>query len=276
MLAGVEQFEGNITPGHNVKQAFYAQHQLESLGLNNEILEELQHFATDRAETELRTVLGCFLFAGDEVFKKIKVLSGGEKARVALAKTLLTEANFLLLDEPTNHLDMRSINLLIQSLQAYEGSFLVVSHDRFFVSEVANKIWWIENEEIKEYLGTYEEFEYWKAKRDEEAKLNKNLEPQKPKVIAQAKAEVKTEESKPKQSNNYLQNLKKQIDSYEVKIVHAKEKLNEIENAFANPDNSSDDKMKELNNFYEAEKKAIQFLEKEMEVLLEELILLEG
>jgi ATP-binding cassette subfamily F protein 3 len=152
----------------------------------------------------------------------------------------------------------------------------VVSHDRFFVSEVANKIWWIENEEIKEYLGTYEEFEYWKAKRDEEAKLNKNLEPQKPKVIAQAKAEVKTEESKPKQSNNYLQNLKKQIDSYEVKIVHAKEKLNEIENAFANPDNSSDDKMKELNNFYEAEKKAIQFLEKEMEVLLEELILLEG
>ena len=81
---------------------------------------------------------------------------------------------------------------------------------------------------------------------------------------------------KPKQSNNYLQNLKKQIDSYEVKIVHAKEKLNEIENAFANPDNSSDDKMKELNNFYEAEKKAIQFLEKEMEVLLEELILLEG
>jgi ATP-binding cassette subfamily F protein 3 len=276
MLAGVEQFEGNITPGHNVKQAFYAQHQLESLGLNNEILEELQHFATDRAETELRTVLGCFLFAGDEVFKKIKVLSGGEKARVALAKTLLTEANFLLLDEPTNHLDMRSINLLIQSLQAYEGSFLVVSHDRFFVSEVANKIWWIENEEIKEYLGTYEEFEYWKAKRDEEAKLNKNLEPQKPKVIAQAKAEVKTEESKPKQSNNYLQNLKKQIDSYEVKIVHAKEKLKEIENAFANPDNNSDDKMKELNNFYEAEKKAIQFLEKEMEVLLEELILLEG
>lgn len=276
MLAGVEEYEGTIIPGHNVKQAFYAQHQLESLGLNNEILEELQHFATDRAETELRTVLGCFLFAGDEVFKKIKVLSGGEKARVALAKTLLTEANFLLLDEPTNHLDMRSINLLIQSLQAYEGSFLVVSHDRFFVSEIANKIWWIENEEIKEYLGTYEEFEYWKAKRDEEAKLNKNQESPKPKVNSTPKSEPKPEENKPKQSNNYLQNLKKQIDTYEVKISHAKEKIKEIETAFSNPENSNDEKMKELNNFYEAEKKAVQFLEKEMEVLLEELILLEG
>ncbi len=146
LLAQTDTYDGEIILGHNVRKAFYAQHQLESLSLNSEILEELQNFATDRAETELRTVLGCFLFAGDDVFKKIKVLSGGEKARVALAKTLLTEANFLLLDEPTNHLDMRSINILIQSLQKYEGSFIVVSHDRFFVSEIANKIWWIEDE----------------------------------------------------------------------------------------------------------------------------------
>ena len=105
MIAGTEPFEGKISRGHNVTEAFYAQHQLESLNVNVEILEELSHHASDRPETELRTILGCFLFTGDDVFKKIKVLSGGEKARVALAKTLLTESNFLLLDEPTNHLD---------------------------------------------------------------------------------------------------------------------------------------------------------------------------
>jgi ATP-binding cassette subfamily F protein 3 len=276
MLAGAENYDGTIAPGHNVKQAFYAQHQLESLGLGNEILEELQNFAQDRSDTELRTVLGCFLFAGDEVFKKIKVLSGGEKARVALAKTLLTEANFLILDEPTNHLDMRSINLLIQSLQGYEGSFLVVSHDRFFVSQVANKIWWIENEQIKEYPGSYEEFEYWRLKKEEEDKLKKSHEPAKPKASAQVViAEPKEDKTKAKVSNNYIQNLRKQLDEYEAKAKSIQAKIKEIENAFSLPENSSDAKMKDLNNFYEAEKKALKHLEKEMEVILEELIILE-
>ncbi len=276
MLAGAENYDGTIAPGHNVKQAFYAQHQLESLGLGNEILEELQNFAQDRSDTELRTVLGCFLFAGDEVFKKIKVLSGGEKARVALAKTLLTEANFLILDEPTNHLDMRSINLLIQSLQGYEGSFLVVSHDRFFVSQVANKIWWIENEQIKEYPGSYEEFEYWRLKKEEEDKLKKSQEPAKPKASAQVvMAEPKQDKIKAKVSNNYIQNLRKQLDDYEAKAKTIQSKIKEIENAFSLPENSSDAKMKDLNNFYEAEKKALKHLEKEMEVILEELIVLE-
>jgi ATP-binding cassette subfamily F protein 3 len=276
MLAGAENFDGTIIPGHNVKQAFYAQHQLESLGLGNEILQELQNFAQDRSDTELRTVLGCFLFAGDEVFKKIKVLSGGEKARVALAKTLLTEANFLILDEPTNHLDMRSINLLIQSLQGYEGSFLVVSHDRFFVSQVANKIWWIENEQIKEYPGSYEEYEYWRIKKEEEDKLKKSQEPAKPKASVQAvMAEPKEDKAKAKVSNNYIQNLRKQLDDYEAKAKTIQAKIKEIENSFSLPENSSDAKMKELNSFYEAEKKALKHLEKEMEVILEELIVLE-
>jgi ATP-binding cassette subfamily F protein 3 len=97
------------------------------------------------------------------------VLSGGEKSRVALAKTLISEANFLLLDEPTNHLDFISENILIQALQQYQGSFVVVSHNRHFVSQVANKIWYIENHEIKEYLGTYDEYEYWRKKKEAEA-----------------------------------------------------------------------------------------------------------
>ena len=104
------------------------------------------------------------MFNDEDQFKKIKVLSGGEKSRVALAKTLISEANFLLLDEPTNHLDFISENILIQALQQYQGSFVVVSHNRHFISQVANKIWYIEDHQIKEYPGTYEEYEYWHKK----------------------------------------------------------------------------------------------------------------
>ena len=103
-----------------------------------------------------------FLFTKDDVYKKIKVLSGGEKSRVALAKVLLSQANFLLLDEPTNHLDMISIDILAQTLQQYKGTVIIVSHDRHFVAQVANKIWYLEGKKIKEYPGDYEAYEYWK------------------------------------------------------------------------------------------------------------------
>ena len=146
--------------GTNVMMAFYAQHQLEALHLNHTILEELrQASGAARTEQELRTIAGIFLFTKDDVFKKIEILSGGEKARVALAKVLLSQANFLLLDEPTNHLDMLSIDMLAQALQQYEGTCLFVSHDRNFIAQVATKIWYIENLQIKDFLGTYAEFE---------------------------------------------------------------------------------------------------------------------
>jgi ATP-binding cassette subfamily F protein 3 len=274
LMAGTDSFEGEIKKGHNVKQAFYAQHQLESLNLQNEILQELVEFGTDRSETELRTILGCFLFEGDSVFKKIKVLSGGEKARVALAKTLLTEANFLLLDEPTNHLDMRSINILIQALEGYEGSFVVVSHDRFFVSQIANKIWWIEDGEIKEYLGSYEEYEYWRAKQEEDKKLSQANAPKVPKKVESKPVQV--EEKKPAVSNNYILKLQKQLADYEAQATQTKAKLAELELSFSDTNITNDAvKLADLNRFYEAEKKALQHIEKEMERVLEELIELE-
>ena len=159
MINGSEQFEGKHENGYNVIKSFYAQHQLESLNLNNDMMQELQQFAPAETDARLRGVLGSFLFSGDEVFKKIKVLSGGEKSRVALAKTILSKANFLILDEPTNHLDMQTVNTLIQVLQEFEGTFIVVSHDRYFISQIANKIWWIENHQLKEYPGDYDEYE---------------------------------------------------------------------------------------------------------------------
>ncbi|RAJ06978.1 ATP-binding cassette subfamily F protein 3 [Chitinophaga skermanii] len=172
IIAGTESHEGERIPGHNVVQSFYAQHQLESLHLDNEILEELKTAGSGKNEQELRTLLGCFLFQGDDVFKKIRILSGGEKARVALAKTIISQANFMLLDEPTNHLDMNSVQMLIDALDKYQGSIVLVSHDRYFVSQTANKIWEIVDGEIKEFKGTYAEWE--EHKRRQAALLNPN------------------------------------------------------------------------------------------------------
>src|SRR5688500_9417116 len=120
IIAGTEPFEGERKWGHNIDAAFYAQHQLESLNINNTILDEMKEAGSKKTDLELRTLLGCFLFSGDDADKKIKVLSGGEKARVALAKTITSKANFLLLDEPTNHLDIHSNELLIDALNRYE------------------------------------------------------------------------------------------------------------------------------------------------------------
>ena len=153
IIAGTEKVKGEHKLGYNVNMAFFAQHQLEALNVNNEMLSELKQAGSEKTEQELRTVLGCFLFSDEEVYKKIKVLSGGEKSRVALAKTLISEANFLLLDEPTNHLDMQSVNILAQALLQYQGTFVVVSHDRQFISEIANKIWYIEINRSKNTRG---------------------------------------------------------------------------------------------------------------------------
>ncbi|CAH2560146.1 Putative probable ATP-binding protein YbiT [Cardinium endosymbiont of Oedothorax gibbosus] len=147
--------------GNNVEMVFYAQHHLEALNLEHTIIEALRTHnsnGTEQIEQALRTIAGMFLFTKDDVFKKIEVLSGGEKARVALATVLLSQANFLLLDEPTNHLDMHSIDALGQALQQYEGTCLFVSHDRSFIQQVANKIWYIENKKVKVFPGSYEEF----------------------------------------------------------------------------------------------------------------------
>ncbi|HNA01473.1 MAG TPA: ABC-F family ATP-binding cassette domain-containing protein, partial [Ferruginibacter sp.] len=168
IIAGTEPFEGERIWGHNVQESFYAQHQLEALNINNNLLEEMQSSRSGKTDLELRSLLGCFLFSGDDVDKKIKVLSGGEKARVALAKTIVSKANFLLLDEPTNHLDLHSVELLIEALNKYEGSIVLVSHDRYFISRIANKIWEIDDHKIREFKGTYAEWEAWKARREAE------------------------------------------------------------------------------------------------------------
>ncbi|MFN9711310.1 MAG: ABC-F family ATP-binding cassette domain-containing protein, partial [Bacteroidota bacterium] len=178
IVAGTEQFEGERKWGHNVDESFYAQHQLEALDINATLLEEMQHCGSQKTDLELRTLLGCFLFSGDDVGKRIKVLSGGEKARIALAKTIISKANFLLLDEPTNHLDMHSVELLIEALNKYEGSYILVSHDRHFVANTANKIWEINDGKIIEFKGNYNEYLEWKERMASKEKQSQNQEAQ--------------------------------------------------------------------------------------------------
>lgn len=227
MVGGNEPFEGDRKEGHNVALGFFAQHQLEALNLKNNVLQEIAYIGTDKTEVELRTVLGCFMFSGDEVEKKIQVLSGGEKSRVALAKVLISEANFLLLDEPTNHLDIPSIQILMKALQNYQGTYIVISHDRHFLSCVANKIWYIEDRQLKEYPGTYHEYEEMQSRKAEAEKLRFEEEKQKQKEQKKAKVEEKkpkVEEKPPvsfeeqKQRKNRLRKMEKEQEDIEADI----------------------------------------------------------
>jgi len=234
MVAGTEApTAGKHQLGHNVIMSFYAQHQLESLNVDNEILQEMNEAGSKRNEMELRSVLGSFLFTGEEVFKKIKVLSGGEKSRVALAKTLISEANFLLLDEPTNHLDMVSVNILIQALEQYQGTFIVISHDRYFVENVATKIWFIEDFQLKEYPGTYVEYEQWQEDREKAAKKAGLPSPSANKP--QPKEEKKADASPAKTPSPDQKKALKELAEVEAKIDVLEKELAGYEKQLADP-----------------------------------------
>uniref|UniRef100_UPI00404817C9 ABC-F family ATP-binding cassette domain-containing protein n=2 Tax=Roseivirga sp. TaxID=1964215 RepID=UPI00404817C9 len=246
VIAGTEPIQGERKEGFNVLTTFYAQHQLEALNVNNEILQELQQAGSDKSEMELRGILGCFLFSNEDVFKKIKVLSGGEKSRVALAKTLISEANFLMMDEPTNHLDFLSVNILIQALQQYEGTFLIVSHDRHFISQIANKIWYIEDQVIKEYPGSYDEYVYWLEKRD--ADLRPQISESKPQ-----KVKANQNQKPPKDPNQQeLKKLQTQLESTENEIEKLEIQKKRIEAEMAQPDVFGDfNKLQEKQSEYD-------------------------
>ncbi|MFD2998921.1 ribosomal protection-like ABC-F family protein [Pontibacter toksunensis] len=267
IIAGTEPIKGNRELGHNVIMAFYAQHQLEALNVENEILQEMQQAGSKKTEVELRTLLGSFLFTGDTVFKKIKVLSGGEKSRVALAKTLISEANFLMLDEPTNHLDMQSVNILIQALEQYEGTFVIISHDRFFVENVATKIWYIEDYELKTYPGTYHEYEAWQEKREKEQKKVEATSP-----------EPKQQEKQPKEKSdfslltNQLKQVNKQLSDVEKEVQNLEKEKQDYEKQLADPKVFGNiDLLQEVTQKFEAVQKKLDTVQEKWEELMLEI-----
>jgi ATP-binding cassette subfamily F protein 3 len=253
-------------------KTFEGKHQLESLHLESEILAELQSFAPRHTDTELRSILGSFLFTGDDVFKKIKVLSGGEKSRVALAKALTADANFLILDEPTNHLDMQSVNILIQALQQYEGTFIAVSHDRYFLDNIANKIWFIEDLQIKEYPGTYQEYEEWMSKRKYEPKATPIPQVQKKEEKKeQVKQPLTEDKSKQlKKLNGDLTRMEQQISDLEKEVKQLESKLAE-DGVYNNAG-----KLKETNTAYQQKQTALKQVQQQWETLAEQIMELEA
>ncbi|MEN9512324.1 MAG: hypothetical protein RJB16_84 [Bacteroidota bacterium] len=279
IVAGMESFEGERVWGHNVDESFYAQHQLESLNLNNTILQEVQECGTKKTDLELRALLGCFLFGGDDVDKRIKILSGGEKARVALTKTIISKANFLMLDEPTNHLDMATVELLAEALTKYDGSIILVSHDRYFISKTANKIWEIEDEKIIEFKGDYTEWVAWKErmakhKQNQPEATKIKQEPAKP--IAPVET-IKSTAPIDKDLQKQIQKLQKAIAQLEQHIETLNKEKAAIEVEMADPAIYADpNKLKQIEKSYQDKNALIQSMEKEYEIAFNDLLALES
>ena len=159
LLAGQEPLTtGEYKLGHNVEPDYFAQDQYKELDPEARILDDLGELSGASTQTQLRSLLGCFLFSGDDVFKRIGVLSGGERNRYALLKMLLNPANFLLLDEPTNHLDLRAKDVLLEALMKYTGTVVFVSHDRYFIDKLATRVFEIGDGKVEIYPGNYEDY----------------------------------------------------------------------------------------------------------------------
>lgn len=290
VIVGSEEITGNRIWGHNVEEAFYAQHQLEALNINNNVLDEMKESRSGKTDLELRSLLGCFLFSGDDVDKKIKVLSGGEKARVALAKTIVSKANFLMLDEPTNHLDIHSVDLLIDALNKYEGSIVLVSHDRYFISKIANKIWEIEDHKIVEFKGSYAEWEDWKERRAAEAnkknnppapvvESKKNSGGEKPKLVATNTApnnNTGNNSQVDKELKKEYQKNKNRFQQIEEKLAQLNKSKLSLEAKMASPEAySNKEKFQQTEADYKNVTSELTILNKEYELVFEKVMELE-
>jgi ATP-binding cassette subfamily F protein 3 len=285
IVAGMEDYQGDRVWGHNVDESFYAQHQLESLNLNNTILQEVQECGTKKTDLELRALLGCFLFGGDDVDKRIKVLSGGEKARVALTKTIISKANFLMLDEPTNHLDMVTVELLAEALTKYDGSIILVSHDRYFISKTANKIWEIEDEKIVEFKGNYAEWVEWKERMAKQKAANPEATKQAAVVEKKQAAVVPVPDVKAanptgpidKELQKQIQKLQKALSQLEHNIETLNKEKVEIELQMADPTIYSDvTKFQTIEKSYHDKNALIRSMNKEYEIAFNDLVALES
>lgn len=219
MIIGETDYQGTIKLGHNVQLGYFAQNQADYLDGELTVLDTMYHAADDTNRMKIRDILGSFLFRGDEVDKKVKVLSGGERNRLALAKMLLSDFNVLVMDEPTNHLDIKSKNVLKKALQQFEGTLIIVSHDRDFLQGLTDKVYEFKNKNIKEYLG---DIDFYLEQR---AVANfREMEQQKETLSAPAKATVSAEklsfeqQKQQKAAQNKLNKIENQIATLEEEL----------------------------------------------------------
>ncbi|NWG01714.1 MAG: ATP-binding cassette domain-containing protein [Syntrophaceae bacterium] len=247
ILAGVLDFEeGEVVLGKDVTRAYFAQHQFDLLHPENTVFEELLSVATDESQTDLRTILGTFLFSGDEIEKKVSVLSGGEKSRLILAKMLLKPANFLLLDEPTSHLDIPSRNVLEAALKQFQGTLCLITHDRHLINEIANKVIEIDQGVPHLYPGNYDYYLYKKqqgpvqetekeVKNEAKVKVEEKEKSGKKKTTYMAKEERRKRAQEIDQFKKQLSSLEKRFQEVEKSLHDATQKLDQLNQKLSDP-----------------------------------------
>jgi ATP-binding cassette, subfamily F, member 3 len=263
IIAGILDYTGEVTIGHNVSVGYYAQNQSETLDGEKTVFDTIDDVATGDIRKNIRNLLGSFLFGGDAVDKKVKVLSGGEKARLALCKLLLQPYNLLVLDEPTNHLDMRSKDMLKSAIQKFDGTLIVVSHDRNFMQGLTKKVFEFKDGVVKPHIGDIYSFlqerkianlaELEKVNlQNKEAKQNKTVEP---KVES-----VKTDDREKKKSQQSIQKIEQQISDTEKKLA-------EMDALLINPETFEKHNNPAFYKDYDAVKSSIEELMKKWEEL---------
>ena len=231
VIVGEIDFEGNVKLGHKINIGYYAQNQSDLLDENKSILQCIQDAANTETSPKVRDILGSFLFSNDDVDKKIKVLSGGERARVALCKLLLEPINLLIMDEPTNHLDMTSKDILKRALKSYDGTLILVSHDRDFLQGLTEKVYEFKNKNTKEYIGDINTFLTERDLLDfKQLERSEKKESKKDKKQEQLSYQQKKEDEREKRKlQNRISKLEKQIDKLEKELQKLDEQLADAE-----------------------------------------------
>ena len=216
-------YEGEIEFGHNVKIGYFAQDSAERLNPEKSVFETIDDIAVGEKRKEIRTILGAFLFGGDDIDKKVKVLSGGERTRLAICRLLFQDFNFLIMDEPTNHLDIQSKDILKEALNSYEGTLLLVSHDRDFLDGFSNKIWEIQDGKVREHYFGVNEF----LDRIKFDGMSNNADVQKKIVEKKEKSAEKSNFQNDKETRARIRKLESRVKNLENKIGELEENLKE-------------------------------------------------